>query len=291
MTYKGYEIKKSDDGSYSVWIDHIEDMSDLPTEDDAKAFIDGKQDKSAEDKLSSLVGTTGKVKHLSTHQVDKYVMYDPTDFIDTDNVYQVSFKSKSDRRSMSSKIKSNGFKVVDTTDADVGRYPYWVFVTPTKSTNESVITEDDSSIDYEVLSEYDDIHSRDDLIRRVISLVTSAQESDPNSDRPYFNIWAATSDNSDITTQYSYDLVYQEIDSITDDVIYPIVSDYMSLGDSNFDDEFDKALDSNESLKSELKYIDYQCREYGDALVDIWDSEAREAQKELDQLDRDLHHM
>lgn len=278
MTYKGYEIKKMDDGSYSVFIDKMEDMADLPTEEAAKAFIDGK----FTDKKDELSKYAPKVKHLTKNQVDKYVYYDPYDFIDTDNVYQLSYKTKGDRRTQAAQLRKLGYKIVDTTDADEGRYPYWLFVVPTNldesklvvaeaeesEDDASAVDNDDSEI-LDIMKEYEGIDTKKGLIDLIIDDVIPV---DPSPEDDYFAIYAAAR-SDEISTQYSYNRVYQGIADILPDVFYPIIRDARD-NEEDISDAINDNIQNNADVISEMSWINNQVSEYGDALADIWSQDA-----------------
>lgn len=271
MIYKGYEIKKMDDGSYSVFIDKMEDMADLPTEEVAKAFIDGK----FTDKKDELSKYAPKVKHLTKNQVDKYVYYAPYDFIDTDNVYQLSYKTKGDRRAQAAQLRKLGYKIVDTTDADEGRYPYWLFVVPTNLDESKLVvteaeeSEDDDSEILGIMKEYEGIDTKKGLIDLIIDDVIPV---DPSPEDDYFAIYAAAR-SDEISTQYSYNRVYQGIADILPDVFYPIIRDARD-NEEDISDAINDNIQNNADVISEMSWINNQVSEYGDALADIWSQDA-----------------
>lgn len=122
----GYKIKynKSTD-QYEVIIDGIVD-AEFDTEDQAKQWIFDKQDVDLLDKIKALFKNARRLSH---NQVDNYLSWDSTKYVDTDNIFLVKFKNKKDRVSGEALAKKNGFKVIDRTDDDYGdsRTPYWSF--------------------------------------------------------------------------------------------------------------------------------------------------------------------
>lgn len=125
-TINGYTIKyNKDTQQYEVIIDGIVD-AEFDSEDQAVDWINNKQDT---DSLSRLKSMFKNARRLSRGQVDNYLSWDTTKYLDTDNIFLVKFKTKKDRVSGEAIAKKNGFKVIDRTDDDYGnsRTPYWSF--------------------------------------------------------------------------------------------------------------------------------------------------------------------
>lgn len=156
-TYKGYKIIDNDEGVVVVTPQGVED-AEFDNEIQAISWIDNKQSNSADKIITKLFSNA---RRLRPSQIDRLLTFEAQQICDPDNTFIVKFKTKRDRISGEKLAKQNGFLVVDRTDDDESKIPFWSFFSIDGSdrwlnetyNKESFITSRDrESMDYKKVS-------------------------------------------------------------------------------------------------------------------------------------------
>lgn len=153
-TYKTYKITQNkDDNMFHVITPDGIDDAEFEDIEAAHLWVDSKASTSAIDAIKQLFPKARKLSHSA---IDNMLDFDHQNKADLDSLFLVKFPTKKARLQGEIAAKKDGFILIDRTDDDEGKTPYWSFFSidgSDKWLNESIENDSQYVYKYEAIAD------------------------------------------------------------------------------------------------------------------------------------------